>query len=179
MPVTFVYPEGTPTLGNTKVIACAAVTNKAAPSLATEINAVTSVDMSGYFIAGGWNPDATTAKGTKLARLFSKTTQERFNKTSWVISDLMYTHDPQAAIGAAGNEAKNLLVPGAHIIFLERRGLDAQTVAMATTQKTRAFILELGPQIDSGDLTDENGEYYIKQAAILIGEAPIAGVVAT
>lgn len=179
MPTTFVYPEGTPTLGNTKVIACVAVTSKAAPSLATEINASTSVDMSGYFLANGWTPDATTAKGTKLPRLYSRTTQERLNRTSHTIGDLMYSHDPQGAIDAAGNEAKELLAEGSRICFVERRGKDAQTVAMAASDKVRTFVLELGPQIDSGELTDENGEYYIKQAVILIGEKPTPGVIAT
>lgn len=176
--MTVVFPEGTPTLGATKVQAVVSIAAPAAPKLATEINAATSVEISCYLMANGWNPDASTAKGTKAPRLCSKTQQEQLNRTTWTIPDLMYTYDPQGADSAPGNEAKELLVEGARIHFLERRGPDAQDDPFAVGNRTRDFYLELGPQIDSGELTDENGEFYIKQSVVLVGERPVAGVVA-
>lgn len=175
--MTVVYPEGTPTLGNTKVVAAVAVADMEAPSLATEIDAGTSVDMSCFLLNNGWNPDATTAKGTKQPRLCSKTQQEQLNRTTWTIPDLMYSYNPQEDDTDPDNAAKALLTEGTRVYFVERRGLDAQDDAMAVGDRTRTFLLELGPQIDSGDLTDENGEYYIKQSAVLLGEAPVRGVV--
>lgn len=176
--MTVVYPEGTPTLGATKVVAAVTVADGTAPKLATEIDAATSVELSCFLLANGWNPDASTAKGTKPARLCSKTQQEQLNRTTWTIPDLMYSYDPQADDAAAENKAKALLVEGARIAVVERRGPDAQDEPFAVGDRTRTFFLELGPQIDSGDLTDENGEFYIKQSAVLVGEAPVHGVVA-
>jgi hypothetical protein len=38
----------------------------------------------------------------------------------------------------------------------------------------------LGAQVESGDMTDENGEFFIMQDAIYYGSnAPVAGVLAT
>lgn len=176
--MTVVYPEGTPTLGNTKVAATVAVADMTAPSLGTEIEAATSVDISCYLMDSGWNPDATTAKGTKANRLCSKSEQEQLNRTTWSIPDLMYTYDPQAADEAPGNEAKELLAEGSLVYFIERRGLDAQDEVFAVGDRTRTFLLRLGPQIESGDLTDVNGEYVIKQSVSLETDAPVAGVVA-
>ena len=176
--MTVVFPEGTPTLGNTKVVAVVSVAAPAAPKLATEINAATSVDMSCYLMAAGWNPDATTAKGTKPDRLCSKNKREQLNRTTWTLPDLMYSHDPQANDAAAGNEARELLQEGAEIDFVERRGLDAQSDAFTVGERVRTFKLLLGPQIESGDLTDENGEFYIKQTVVLVTDEPVYGVVA-
>ena len=125
--MTVVYPEGTPTLGNTKVavmVACAAL---AAPKLATEIGAVTSVDGSCYIYPAGWAPTASTNKGTKPTRLCSRKQAEQFNRTQYTFGDLQYVHNPQAADAAAGNEMRKLLVEGTKLYFVERQGLDAQT----------------------------------------------------
>jgi hypothetical protein len=174
-----VYPEGTPTLGNTSVVGILTVANQAAPKLATEINAVTSVDVSCYLYPAGWSPTATPAKGTKPARLCSKKTQEQFNRTAYAIGDLQYVHDPQAADSADGNEARELLQEGTQLHLLERQGLDAEDTAFAVGQHTIDHYVVLGPQIRSGDRTDENGEFFITQSVIYVGDGPVEGIVAT
>lgn len=176
--MTVVYPEGTPTLGNTKVTVAVAVANLAAPKLATEILAATSVDISCYLYPAGWAPTATTNKGTKPARLCSTNQLEQFNRTSFGFSALQYVHNPQAADVAVGNEARKLLVEGAKLYFIERQGLDADTVAWAVGAMSITHYLTLGPQIRSGDRTDENGEFYITQEAVYNNAGPVNGVVA-
>ncbi len=177
--MTTFYPEGTPTLGNTKVAGVLTVTNLAAPKLATEILAATSVDLSCYLYPAGWNPTATPNKGTKPPRLCSKTTQEQFNRTGYSLPDLQYVHDPQAADAAAGNEARELLQEGLEIHFVERQGLDAQDDAFTVGEHVLTHKVVLGPQIWSGDRTDENGEFFITQPAIYLNDGPVQGVIAT
>lgn len=177
--MTVVYPEGTPTLGNTKVKAVVSVADLAAPKLATEINAVTSVDISCYLYPAGWAPTGATAKGTKPTRLCSKTELEQLNRTTWSIGDLQYVYDPQAADSADGNEAKELLQEGTSLYLVERIGLDADDTAFAVAQHTRTHYVTLGAQVPSGDRTDENGEFFITQSVVYANSGPVDGVIAT
>lgn len=174
--MTIVLPEGTPTLGNTKIKAVVAVADMAAPKLATELNAVTSVDISCFVYPAGWNPTGAQGKGTKMARLCTKTQRDSLNRVSWTAPTLQYVYDPQAADAAEGNEAKELLTEGTEVYIVERRGLDSEA-AFATTQHTRTHHLRLGAQIPSGDLTDENGEFFIMQESEYVSD-PVDGIIA-
>lgn len=177
--MTVVYPEGTPTLGNTSVVAVVALADEDAPKLATEINAGTSVNGSCYLYPAGWSPTATTAKGTKPLRLCSKKAQEQFNRTTYSIGDLQYVYDPQGDDSAPGNELKEMLVEGTEVYLLERIGLDAENDAFAVGQHTVSHHVRLGPQIKSGDRTDENGEFFITQSVVYVGSGPVDGVIVT
>lgn len=176
--MTLVYPEGTPTLGNTKVAAVLTVANLTAPKLATEINAVTSVDGSLHLYPAGWQPSATTAKGEKPARLGSKRTLQQFNRTSYDLSDLQYVYDPQGDDSDPGNEFKELLESGLEVVLVERIGLDAEDVPFAVGQKVVCHHVLLNDQVKSGDRTDENGEFFITQSVIYVNDGPVDGVIA-
>lgn len=173
------YPEGIPTLGNVKVTAVVAVAVLTAPKLATEINAVTSVDLSCYLFPAGWNPTGTTGKGTKKRRLCSRATQEQLNTTTYSLAALQYSHKPQAALVAVGNEAKKFLTPGIKTYLVERQGLDAQTDTWTVGEFSRTHYVQLGPQIPMGDPADENDEFYIMQELVYANEGPVDGVVVT
>jgi hypothetical protein len=176
--VTVVYPEGTPILGNTKVVATAAVADTAAPSLATEIGAASAVDLSCYLLPDGWNPTATQGKGTRPGRLCSKSSQERLNRVTYAGPTLKYIWNPQAADAGAGNEAKELLVEDAELFFIERMGLDAQDDPFTAAEFVVTHKLRLGAQIKSGDRTDENGDFFIMQETEYVDEGPVDGIVA-
>lgn len=177
--MTLVIPEGTPTLGNVKVKVLVTMPDLAAPSLATAINAVTAVDGSCYLFPEGWAPTGTTAKGSRRPRLCQKSQVEVLNRTTYSVGALQYIHNPQLDDAGAGNEMRELLVEGAKLYFVERQGLDAQDTAFAETQRIRTHYLELGPQIWSGDATDENGEFFITQEAVYVnGSGPVDGVIA-
>lgn len=176
--MTLVMPEGVPTLGATKVKGVISIASQTAPKLATEINVATSVDLSLFLYPAGWSPTGNTAKGTRPVRLGSKKEREIFNRTTWSLGALQYVYDPQAIDTAPGNAAKALLVEGAVLHLLERLGLDAETVAFAIGDRTRDHWVRCGPQIPSGDRTDENGEFYMMQELIYVNSlAPVDGVV--
>lgn len=175
--MTVIYPEGTPTLGNTKVKAAVAVADLEAPKLATEINAASSVDLTCFLYPAGWNPSATQAKGTKPARLCTTTQSESLNRTTWTLPALQYVYDPQADDETDENKAKALLTEGTEIFIVERMGLDGQDAAFAVGQRTRTHHIRVGTQVPSGDRTDENGEFFIMQEAVYVVD-PVVGVIA-
>jgi len=177
--VTVVSPEGTPTLGNTKVQAVVSIATMTAPKIATEVKAATSVDGSFYLYPAGWTPNGDTPKGQKPPRLGSKKTAESLNRTQYTIGALQYVHDPQTADSAPGNEMRELCQSGQEIFFVERMGPDAETVDWTVGQRVLVHHLRLGPQIESGDRTDENGEFFISQAAVYVtGDGPVVGILA-
>ena len=179
IPISVTYPEGTPTLGTTSVWAIATIADEDSPKLATEIGAASTVNISCYLYPAGWAPTATTAKGTKPLRLCSKKAIEQFNRTTYSLADLQYVHDPQGADAAAGNEARELLIEGTELYLLERQGLDAETDAGTVGEHTISHHVRLGPQIWSGDRTDENGEYFITQPVVYVGDGPVRGIIVT
>jgi hypothetical protein len=177
--VTIIMPEGVPILGNTAVTAVVAIADMTAPSLATEVNAATSVDISLFLSASGWNPQATSNKGTRPARLGQKTQREAFNRTTFQMGTLSYTFDPQAPDTDDENKAKALLLEGTTIFLVERLGLDAETDAWAVGQQVRCHKVILGVQSVGGDRTDENGEFVLMQDAIYAAlEGPVDGTIA-
>lgn len=173
---TLVLPEGTPTLGNTKLVAAVTLATMTAPSLAGEVNDDTTVELSCFVYPAGWNPSGTQGKGTKPPRLCTKTQRDSLNRVSWTAPALQYVYDPQAADSAPGNEAKELLEPGTEVFVIERRGLDAE-VDFAVGQHVRVHHLRVGAQIPSGDLTDENGEFFLMQETEYVTD-PVDGVIA-
>jgi hypothetical protein len=178
--VTLQLPEGTPTLGNIKVAFALAVTDPTAPKLATEINAVTSVDGSCFLFPEGWNPDATVNTGTRRRRLCSKRTTQVFNTTQYTLAALEYVHKPQADDTDPINDLRALLVEGTKVYAIERQGLDAQNDTFTVAEHVITHYIQVGPQVRLGDPTDENGEFFIRQSVIYVnGTGPVLGVIAT
>lgn len=175
--MTIYYPEGTPTLGNIKVVAAVAVADETAPKLATEVKAASSVELSMALYPAGWNPGATVNKGTKPPRLGSTTQQEQFNRTTYTLASLQYVYDPQADDTDPNNAAKAMLTEGSEVYILEGRGISAEEGDFAVGTRTRSHHVRLGPQIPQGDTTDENGEFYMLQDITYVGSGPIDGVV--
>lgn len=176
--MTAVYPEGTPTLGNTRVTAVVAIADMTAPKVATELNAATSVDLSCYLYAEGWSPSGTQAKQTKKRRLCTRRDVESLHTVTYTIGALRYTHDPQAPDSATGNEARELLQQGMKVYLSERQGKDAVDEPNVVGDRFRSHYLELGEQFESAD-TDENGEYYIMQEVAYVNDGPVVGVAVT
>lgn len=175
--MTVVYPEGTPTLGTTKLKAGVVVpVSLAAPSLATNVNAASSVEITGHLFAAGWNPTGSQGKGQKAPRMGATFQRDSLSRAQWTAPTLQYVYDPTAADSAEGNEAKELLVAGTEVVIYERRGLDADT-AFAASQRVRVHHLRVGEQIPMGDHADENGEFFIQQETEYLSD-PVDGVIA-
>lgn len=173
--MTVVTPEGTPTLGNFKIVAFPTAASITAPTVA---NLTAGVDLSCYLLVDGWNPSATQAKGTRARRLCSKRSQETLNATTWSGPTLRYIHDPQGDDDDTGNEARELLQEGAILYFFERQGLDAEDDAITAAERGRVHYLRLGEQVETGDATDENGEFFVMQETAYVNSGPVVAKIA-
>lgn len=168
--MTVLFPEGTKAQGNVSVTVVQTIADMSAPSLATEINAVSSVNVS-CFLYGGGVGNKTTNKGEAPRRLCTTDTFQQFGNTSYDVSDLSYVYNPQADDAAEGNEAKAALVEGSDVYLVVRKGLDAKTSTYAAGQFVDVWHVRLGPQNRTTTGDGEFDEFSISQPVIVL-EAP-------
>lgn len=172
--MTVIFPEATKSLGNTMLVAVTTIANTAAPSLATEINAGTSVIGSCYLYAD-MSATGETNKGTAPTRACEKTEREEFGRTKYAITDIQYVYDPQAADTTDENLWKAALAPDTELYLVERVGLDARLTALAAGQKVNIHHVRVGPQNRTKTGDGEFDEFSITQAISYI-EDPVYDV---
>lgn len=169
--MTVVFPEAVKAQGNVSVTVVQTIANTAAPSLATEINAVSSVNVSCYLYSGGVGTSSTN-KGEAPRRLCSTDTFQQFGNTSYDVSDLSYLYDPQGDDADEANEAKAALTEGTDVYLVVRKGLDAKDTAYAASQKVDIWHVRLGPQNRATTGDGEFDEFAITQPVIVL-ESPV------
>lgn len=162
-----INPTGVGVQGNYKVVWVETIANLSAPT-AAEINAGTSLDVSYYLYADGWQPGVTANRVTSPRRLASRTSTERFGTTTETLGDLVYVVDPQAAAGSNGKKAYEALTEGSTGFFVERPGDDADTDIVAG-DFINVYPVEVGPQVITGDTTDEAAEFRVVQPVSVTG----------
>lgn len=164
-----VYPSGITVQGNVKLQFVTAIATPTAPKLATEINAVSSLDISCYVMNEGWQPDIEQNKGEAPRRLCTRATRDVFGNVKYTLPDLMYSMNPQGAALSSGVLASEKLVPGTSGFIVERLGLDAIATDWAIGQFVNVWAVTLGNQLDVFDAGDEFNEFAIKQSIIVGG----------
>lgn len=164
--MTVVYPEGTGVQGNIAIKIVMDIANLAAPKLATELNAASSLDISCYLYANGWNPSITTSRVTAPRRLCTRQQLQQFGADTYELADLVYSYDPQEDDADPANEALATLAKGLEVYAVERLGLDARDTAWAVGQYVDIHPIRLGEQGRAGDPTDETSEFQIVQSVI-------------
>lgn len=176
MPYTVPAATAAPALGNVKVLAAVSLAAPAAPALATELSAATTIELSCALMSDGFKPNADQSKTTKRRRLCSKSDSEILGPTTYKFDKLMYsTGDPQDP----DTDTVDLMVEGAKVYLVERLGLDADD-ALAVAQKVRTHYVELGAPVRVYDAGADNGEFYIEQELVYVGgTGPVDGAIAT
>lgn len=164
--MTVIYPEGTGVQGNISVKIVLAIADTSAPSLATEINAVSSLDISCFLHAGGWNATVTPSKGNAPRRLCTREQLQQFGADTYDLADLVYSFDPQAPDSDDANLALSTLTRGLEVFAVERLGMDAREEPFAVGQFVNIHPIRLGHQVETGDTTDEFAEFTITQSVI-------------
>lgn len=172
--MTVVFPEAVKAQGNKSIKVVQTIADPAAPSLATEVNAATSVDVSGYLF-GDFSATATTNKGEAPRRLASTRTIQEFGNTNYEITDIQYVYNPQGDDTDEANAAKAALTEGTEVWLVERLGLSAQSEAYAATQKVNLHHVRLGPQNRTSTGDGEFDQLSITQSVIHI-EPPLTDV---
>lgn len=156
------YPEATPTLAATKIKVTADIADPAAPKLATEINAATSVDVSLTF--RDWNPTMTPESGTAPPRLGTREQMPQEGRTQYSPIEVRYPYDPQADDTDPNNSAKAFMAAGSVRDVVVRKGPDIE-VPFAVADRTETWAVRCGKQVKtrSGDAQDSFGEFEIVQ----------------
>lgn len=165
MPVLF--PDAVKVQGNTSVTVVQTIANINAPDLSSEINAVSSVNVSCFLYSGGVGT-STTNKGEAPRRLCTTQTFQQFGNTSYEVTDLMYVYDPQLDDADDANAAKAALAEGSEVYLVIRKGLDAQNTAHAVGQKVDVWHVRLGPQNRGVTGDGEFDEFAIVQSVIAL-----------
>jgi len=173
--MSVLFPEATKAQGNISVTVVASIDDTSAPSLATDVNATSSVNVSCFLYDNGSVVNATTNKVTANARLCTTEQFQQFGNTTYEVSDLIYVYDPQASGSADENQAKDLLDEGSDVYIVERNGLDARTSAYAAAQLVNIYHVRLGKQNRTRQGDAEAAEFSITQSAILL-EPPVYDV---
>lgn len=161
--MTVIYPEATPVQGNTKVKAVLTVADPAAPSLASEINAASSVDLSCFLRA--FAPSVTVNSGTAPPRLCTREQLPQEGNTQFAAIELRYPYDPQADDLTDDNKAKATLTQGTELYLVVRKGLDAREDDFAADEQVEVWKVRLGRQDRTWSGEDEFAEYEIAQMA--------------
>ncbi|GAA1138345.1 hypothetical protein [Nocardioides aquiterrae] len=153
-------PEAVESQGATKIKLLSAVVDAAAASLATEVNAASSVEATLVF--NTWNPTRTPNTGTAPRRVGTRDQFPREGNMQYQPIAITYPDDPQADTGDPNVKAKDLLTEGTVKYVLVRKGIDVDT-AFAADQKYELWKVRCGAQIETQSGEDEFAEYQIQQ----------------
>lgn len=135
-----------------------------APSLATEINAASSVALE-CLITNTLNVDFSIER-TQLRRMCSRQVRERSGPVTYSIEDIFVVYDPQN-LAAPVSEAYAALTDGATGYLVERRGIHVDT-AWAAGDLVRVIPVEVG-NANPAPPEDDN-ELQARIAFTIIGE---------
>ena len=174
-------PNGTRAFANKRVFWVKTIANIAAMTT-TELNAVTSIEISQFlYAAGTGKADADVSRAESPRRVGSSTTNESFATVKNTYGDLLYSHDPQGLDSSADNKARQVLAAYEQGYIVEFSGLSAEasdaSTAITTGKRYKAQKAQVGPQVDSDTGDDEGAEFAIKQPVSIIGD-PTRGTVA-
>lgn len=161
--MTIIFPEGVRVRGRTSLKWVPTLADPTAPSLATEVNAAGALDISCFVYADSWTPAQEQNKGEAPLRLCTEVTVDEFGNLKYTLPDLSYIIDPQAAAATDGVKAYETLTPGLVGYIVERLGLRAKTEAFVVGQFVTVWPIELGPQLQTGDRSDEFAQFTVMQ----------------
>jgi len=160
--MTILLPETVNSLGKVSVVMVSTIANTAAPSLGTEINATTSVNVS-CFLYEAAAGTMTTNKGQAPKKLCTVSQFQERGIASVDVGDLSYSHHPQRALTDAANKAKSSLLDGTRWYMVVRSGKAGDT-ALVAADRVDIWLVEL---LNQNRTTMGDGEF--AQFSILQG----------
>jgi len=159
----------TPADGNTLVRIVAAIADTSAPKVATELLAVSSVDISCYLTAGGWKP-SLSEQVISDERLCTTQTYEQKGRSQRGL-EAEYVDNTNTSVSATFNKAKDTLIPGTPMFIVVRTGLP-YTTALAAGQKVTVYPITPG---EYNEMPPEaNSVFKIGQKLFVSGQVKIS-----
>lgn len=146
-----------------------AIADPDAPT-ATEINAVTGLNISCFLLAEQEGIAANTSK-VELARLLCETsTTEAIDTTVWSMTDLQGVFDPQAGDSDDSKAAWEILKGGFTGFLVRRQGVVSNVDSDVTAGEFVDVIpVETGPATPTKTGTDASGIYSFTAAVAITG----------
>lgn len=164
--MTVVFPDGVRSRGNESVIFVSTIADPLEPTVA-ELTAVTSANVSCYL--SGFSP-TVTQEAVDDIRLCSEQIFEDPGDVQISIENIEYIYYPQAPVPTANNKPYELLKNGIAGYLVDRRGLNARTVAVAIGQIVDVYPVRLGEQARMPlDPTQQGGKFRITQKPFVTG----------
>lgn len=164
-----VYPAGVQVRKTVRLAFVTTIADLDAPKIATEVAAASSQDISCYVTPEGWKPSLTQNKGSAPRRICSGNDRQNLGAVMYELPDLLYANNPQGADGSVDIAAMEKLVPGTEGYIIERLGLDIDSTDWVVGQFVNVWPVKLGAQLDEYDVTDEFGEYLVRQPVVVAG----------
>lgn len=154
------YTEATPSLGNTKVKLVAAIVDPDAPDLSSEIDAVTSFDVSLTFRE--FNPQMTTNTGNAPRRIGTVNQLPVEGLTQYEGIEVRYPYNPQEDDTHPDNEAKSMMTRGTVLNAVVRKGPPAED-PFAAGDRVEIWEVRCGKQNFGRSGDDEFAEFEVIQ----------------
>lgn len=161
-----IRPAAAKAFGREKWMFVPTIANTASPSLASEINAAGSLDVTMMFFTSSARPDASVNMAKAARRLGDIESYEFVGETSYTLGEIRYSFDPQAAALSNGVKAFEKFPAGTTGYLVRRLGIDRNT-DFAVGQFVSIFSVEFGPQVEVTEGDGESAEVAIKQGVAL------------
>lgn len=168
MTTSIFFPEGVKIQGNDKITAMTAVATPASPSLATEINAATSVELT-EAMYGNWDAPVSVDTGSAPTRIGTQDVLPEEGNANRQVIPVAYPVDPSKPKSDPVNKVWSTFAPGTIIYVFVRRGKSKDT-AFASGDTGLLYKVRCGFQPEpNATSTDAYGEYQIAQNLIPLG----------
>lgn len=169
-------PAATKTQGNDKIVFVTTLASPAAPKIATEINAASSVEGT-LAMYGSWRPATNVNTGSAPPRIGTTVQLPQEGNAQLQAIAVTYPWDPSEDDTAPDNKLKALLAEGAELYVVVRKGVDKDSV-WTVGDTVDVWHVRAGYQdTDSATGDDEFGEYQCAQNLIPLA-SKVRGTVA-
>jgi hypothetical protein len=169
-----IRPSGVQAFGKEKWAFVPAIADTAAPTVA-EVTSASGLDLTGYLYADQFE-GTTIDQGTNTSprRIADTRVFGVLGTSTYNISPLVYSFDPQAAALSNGKKAFEKLTPGTTGYLVRRFGIDRNT-DFAAGQFIDVFAVTFGDQNVIKTAADETGEVAISQP-VSVNNVPVQNV---
>lgn len=165
------FPPGVKVQGNDKIVLMTGVANQAGPSLATEVNAATSVEITEAAF-GTWSAPVSVNTGNSPTRIGTQEQLPEEGNAQRAVIPLAYPVNPSKAKSDPDNKLWALLEQGTILFAFVRRGISKDT-AFAAGDVGLLYQVRAGFQPEpTATGTDEYAEYQVEQNLVPLA-APV------
>lgn len=161
-------PTGTTARGKVSWLFVPTIADISTPTL-DELTATGAVDVSCALYEGSGTVSTEANKVQKPRRICDEEQYEQFGDTTRTMTDISYAFNPQGDAADPDNVALAALVQGVTGFLVSRMGLRAKSSEFAVDQWVTCYPVELGPQTENADTSDETAEIQITQPVAITG----------